>query len=282
MSTTHMLTGTIQQSLKAARSSFSNEETVALLVKTQVKELKLTREKYPDLSRNEAIKIALLNSAFKLSSNDKSETVCLAKVKKQKATPQFDWLKLRNNFILELCNKDASYREIKDAIYYRFHYEISHVTIAKFIKIHRLYLPGMELVMDTEKKSLYINRERLFELDVDIYEFKFTLETMSSNFNHKAEHTIYPRINPVYHEINGHKKTAYDQNYINFKIVEKELVRSLRISYNKNERDYIYIQEVPLKIFIRMFNEFTKEIGLKFSTRTDLSEVEHFIRKDEG
>jgi len=136
MSTTHqMLTGTIHQSLKSMRSICMNENLVGRLVEAQVKELSLTRKRYPNLSRNEAIKIAMLNSAFILTRNDKSETTCLAKVKRQKTTPQFDWLKLHKNFVLKLSNNGGSYREITDAIYYRFHHKISHTTVAEFIRL---------------------------------------------------------------------------------------------------------------------------------------------------
>jgi len=153
-------------------------------------------------------------------------------------------------------------------------------------EIYRLIQPRIEFVMDKEERGFYINRSKLIERDIDIHDFKFTLEMMSNNFYHHAEHTVYAQVNPRFHKYEGRRTTSYDLQYINFKIVEKEvkkkLVRSLRISYNKDERDYIYIEELPLKILIRMFHEFTKEIGLKFSTRIDLEEIEHYIRKDDS
>ena len=147
--------------------------------------------------------------------------------------------------------------------------------------VYRLIQSRIEFVVDKDEGDMYINREKLIERKVDIYDFKFTLETMSTNFHHHAEHTIYPKINPRFHEDAGRRTTSYDSKYINFKIVERESVRSLRILYNKDERDYIYIEELPLKILIRMFHEFTKEIGLKFSTKIDFDEVEHYIRQND-
>ena len=133
--TNHIMSAPITQSLAAARSVMSTEALVDLLVEKQVNELSKIRKKYPDLPRLQAIKIALLNSAYQIKINSKTETYCLLKIKKSKKNPQLDWLKIHKSFILDLANKSASLREIEAAVFYRFHHKISHTQISKFLKI---------------------------------------------------------------------------------------------------------------------------------------------------
>jgi hypothetical protein len=131
--TTQHLNSSVEQSLRAARYIFKNERLIDLMINGQVLEFSKLRKQYPSISRNELIKISILNTCVKLH-NTQSEMICLAAIRHTKATPQSDWLKLHRSFIFDLKNHGASLREISRAVHYRFHYKISHVSISEFLK----------------------------------------------------------------------------------------------------------------------------------------------------
>ena|GEM_PF-5577244 len=133
--TNHLLTKPMGVSLHAARHIFRNENLVKILIQEEIKELSRVRNKFPTLKREDAILIALLNSAVAVHENRYSEKYSLAKVQKAKATPQTDWLKLHRSFVLKLYEHGASYREIERAILYRFHHKVSHTQIVAFLKM---------------------------------------------------------------------------------------------------------------------------------------------------
>lgn len=135
INTHHIMTAPIKQSLAAVRSAFFTEAMVDFLIEKQVQEFSKIRKKYPEIKRNEAIKISILNAAYQLKEDKDKESYCLGNVKKVKKSPQFDWLKLHRSFVLKLHNDGASLREIAAALLYRFHHKVSHTIVAAFLKI---------------------------------------------------------------------------------------------------------------------------------------------------
>ena len=126
---------TIDASLKAMRSILKSESMLELFISKQIKEFSNLRKKFPEINRDEVLKVSFLNAAVKLKADAKSEKYCLSFVKKMKATPQLDWLKVHKSFVISLHINEASLREIERAILYRFQHKISHSQIAKFIKM---------------------------------------------------------------------------------------------------------------------------------------------------
>jgi len=131
--------GTLTQSFQAVRSFAKNEHLLSILVKKQVELLPIVRKNNPELSRDEAIVLSLLNAAYILKNQSDSENIVLARIRKAKKNPQLDWLKVHRNYVLELRVQGASLRQLEDAIYYRFHHKISHTQISKFLKMELNY-----------------------------------------------------------------------------------------------------------------------------------------------
>jgi len=125
----------IEKSMQALRSVFKTEALIELFIEKQLKEFSIIRKTNPEINRNEVIKISFFNAAIKLKNENNLEKYSLASIRKSKATPQLDWLKLHRSFVINLKLNGASLREIKRAIFFRFHHEISHTEIAKFLKM---------------------------------------------------------------------------------------------------------------------------------------------------
>lgn len=135
--TNQLLVGTTSSSLKAMRSICQSESSLDLMIEVQVSAFSKLRKKYPALDRNEAIKISMLNTCHLLK-HEKTEKFCLAQVTTSKATPQMDWLRNHQAFVYGLKEQGASLRAISQAIYYRFHYKVSHTKIATYLKMEVL------------------------------------------------------------------------------------------------------------------------------------------------
>ena len=109
----HALIGTESSSCKAIRKFSKNINSLALLINTQVKILPQIRKLNPDLLRNEAILVSLLNAASLLTDELDSEKNVLSQVNRVKKSPQLDWLKIHKNYVYQLRKEGASLREIE-------------------------------------------------------------------------------------------------------------------------------------------------------------------------
>ncbi len=117
----------------ALKKILKNERLVDELVNTQTIEFSKLRSDFPNMNRNQAIKISILNAAILLESEKYTPTLSFIQVAFKKRSPKYDWLSDRSSYIFELKNSGASLREIKAAVFYRFHKKISHTLISQFI-----------------------------------------------------------------------------------------------------------------------------------------------------
>lgn len=128
-----LLNTTLTESLKALRFIAKNESLLDFFIEKQVKNLGEIRKNNPQLKRNEAIKMAMLNAANAIYSEAKSEKIMLKSIQKNKSKPAMDWLIQHQAYINKLNTEGASLREVSQIVLLRFRKKISHSQIRIFL-----------------------------------------------------------------------------------------------------------------------------------------------------